>query len=85
MTPATLEFKFKKDLTGELETCWNDVWLPAAEEQQEQEPKGDPAHEKKHQLSKYEDTSNSLLNTDLWLTTRFLISSMWRKSSRKIK
>ena len=41
----------KKELTVEPETCWNDVWLPA-EEQQEQEPKWDPVHERKHQLKK---------------------------------
>ena len=44
------------------------MWLPAAEEQQEQEPKGDPVHEKKHQFSKYEDTSNSLLKQSIGST-----------------
>ena len=37
------------------ETCWNAVWGPV-EEQQEQEPTGDPVHERKHLLKKYEDT-----------------------------
>ena len=33
----------KRKLTVQPDTCWNVVWLPA-EEQQEQEPKWDPLH-----------------------------------------
>ena len=46
------------------------------EKQQEQGPRGDPVHERKHQLMKYEDTRSSLLKRNissgsLGLTMRF--------------
>ena len=42
---------------GEPETCWNVVW-PPVEQPQEQEPKCGLAHEKKRQPRKYEDTTS---------------------------
>ena len=44
--------KFLWALMVKQEICWNVVWLPA-EGQQEQEPKWDLVHERKHQLKKY--------------------------------
>ena len=74
-TSTTWKLKFQSELMVKLKICWNDVRLPA-EGQQEQEPKWDLAHEKKHQPKKYEDTANNLLKQNIWstnpgLTTRF--------------
>ena len=50
------------ELTVKPETCWNAVWLPA------EESKLDSVHERKHQLKKYEDTTNSFLKQNIWST-----------------
>ena len=60
VTSAAYKLKSRKKLTVKPETCWNAVW-PPVEKQQEQGPRGDPVHERKHQLRKYEDTTSSLL------------------------
>ena len=57
-------------------------------EQQEQGARWVLVHEKKHQLRKYQDTTNSLLmrnilSTSPGLTTRFLFSLTWGRSSRR--
>ena len=72
------KLKSQKDLTVKPETCWNAVW-PTVEKPQEQEPKCDLVHEKKHHLRKYEDATSSLLkrnilSTNPRLTLRFLTS-----------
>ena len=72
----------------EPETCWNAVWSPA-EKQQEQEPERDVVHERKHQLGKYEGTTNSslkqnVLRTCLGLIMKFLISLTGGRLNRKI-
>ena len=56
-TSTRIEFT---KMTVKPETCWNVVW-PLVEKPQEQEPRGDPVHEKKHQLTECEDTTSSLL------------------------
>ena len=50
----------KKELTVKPETLWNAVW-PPVEKPQERESRRNPVHEKKHQPSKCEDTTSSLL------------------------
>ena len=52
-TPAAQRLKFQMELTVKQETCWNAVW-PLAEKQQEQEPRWDLVHEKKHEVRKFE-------------------------------
>ena len=77
------------ELMFKQETCWNAVWLPE-EELQEQEPKWDLVRERKHQPKKFEDTKNNnllkqnILNTVHGLITRFLISLTWGRSRRDI-
>ena len=56
----------ENELTVKQETCWNAVW-PPVEKQQEQGPRWDLVHEKKHQLRKYEDITNSLLKRTSWV------------------
>ena len=73
--PAAHKLKSHKELTVKPETCWNAVW-PPVEKQQEQGPRRDFVHERKHQLRKYEDTTNSLLKRNIFstnpgLTVRF--------------
>ena len=56
---------------------------------QEQEPRGDPGQEKKHQPRKYEDTTSCLLKRNTssgnpGLTMRFLISLILGSSNRRI-
>ena len=62
----------------EPETCWNAAW-PAVDKPQEQEPRGNPVHEKKRQPRKYKETASSLLKRNTssgnhGLTMRFLTS-----------
>ena len=57
---SSAKLNTRKELTVKPETCWN-VVRPPVEMQQGQGPRGDPVHERKHQLRKYEHTTSSLL------------------------
>ena len=89
ITSVAYTLEFQKELTVELEMCWNSVWR-LAERQLESRQKGDPVHERKTQLNKWEDITNSLLmpntwSTDPWLTMKFSILLIWERSNREIK
>ena len=43
-----VKLKYQKKFMVKLEMCWNNVWQPAAR-QQDVKQKGDPVHEKKPQ------------------------------------
>ena len=88
ITSGTYKCKFQKELTFELEMCWNNVWR-LAERQQESTQKRDPVHERKPQLKKQEDSTNSSLKQNTWitnpaLTMKFSILLISGRSNREV-